>query len=126
MESLESLGLHVYMYIYHVNAMYVSMYFHYLCPCNHVCDNYQWSLPTFRTADNETLLLLAIRHQLHPVVDKLCDMGADLSICDCKGNSPLWVALRSRQEACAAKLVNKIYKPGIVQLYTMLYVYTWS
>ena len=59
-----------------------------------------------RTADNETLLLLAIRHQLHSVVDKLCGMGADLSVSDRKGNSPLWVALRSRQETCAEKLVS--------------------
>lgn len=61
----------------------------------------------FRTAENETLLLLAIRHQLHSVVDRLCSMGADLSVSDRKGNSPLWVALRSRQETCAAKLVSE-------------------
>ena len=59
-----------------------------------------------RTADDETLLLLGIRHQLHEVVERLCGMGADLSVSDCKGNSPLWVALRSRQYTCAEKLVS--------------------
>ena len=63
--------------------------------------------PQYRTADNETLLHLSIRHQLDVVVDRLCAMGADLSANDKKGNSPLWMALRSRQESCASKLVRE-------------------
>ena len=51
--------------------------------------------------------MLAIRHQLHQVVERLCGMGADLSVSDRRGNSPLWVALRSRQETCAEKLVSE-------------------
>ena len=40
-------------------------------------------------------------------MDHLCEvLGADLSIIDGKGNSPLWVALRSRQESIASKLVR--------------------
>ena len=58
-----------------------------------------------RTPQNETLLLIAIRHQLEKVADKLCEMGVDLSMADTQGNSPLWVALRSRQETIATKLV---------------------
>ena len=60
----------------------------------------------FRTPQNETLLLIAIRHQLEKVADKLCEMGVDLSMADTQGNSPLWVALRSRQETIATKLVG--------------------
>lgn len=59
-----------------------------------------------RTAQNETLLLVAIRHQLEPVADRLCDLGAEVGVSDASGNSPLWVALRSRQESVAAKLVG--------------------
>ena len=60
----------------------------------------------YRTPQNETLLLIAIRHQLEKVADKLCEMGVDLSMADTQGNSPLWVALRSRQETIATKLVG--------------------
>ena len=62
---------------------------------------------TPRTAQNETMLLLAIRHQLEPVADRLCDLGAEVGVADSSGNSPLWVALRSRQKSIAAKLVRK-------------------
>ena len=62
----------------------------------------------YRTPQNETLLLIAIRHQLEKVADKLCEMGVDLSMADTQGNSPLWVALRSRQETIATKLVRRL------------------
>lgn len=62
-----------------------------------------------RTAQNETLLLVAIRHQLEPVADRLCDLGAEVGVADAAGNSPLWVALRSRQESVAAKLVRQLH-----------------
>ena len=58
-----------------------------------------------RTPQNETHLLIAIRHRLEDVADRLCEMGVDLSMADTQGNSPLWVALRSRQETIATKLV---------------------
>ena len=58
-----------------------------------------------RTAYDETLLLLAICHQLEAVADRLCDLGAEVGVADADGNSPLWVALRSGQESIAAKLV---------------------
>ena len=63
-----------------------------------------------RTPQNESLLLLAIRHKLETVADKLCEMlGTDISAIsadDNSGNTPLWVALRSRQESIASKLVR--------------------
>ena len=59
-----------------------------------------------RTPQNENLLLLAIKHRLEAVADQLCEvLGTELSSADSKGNSPLWVALRSRQEDIASKLV---------------------
>lgn len=59
-----------------------------------------------RTPQNESLLLLAVKHKLEVVADHLCEvLGAELSSADSKGNSPLWVALRSRQENIASKLV---------------------
>ena len=62
---------------------------------------------TCRSPSNkEGLLILAIRHQLEPVADRLCEMGVDLGASDQHGNSPLWVALRSRQETIATKLVS--------------------
>lgn len=60
-----------------------------------------------RTPQNESLLLLAIKHKLEVVADHLCEvLGTELSSADSKGNSPLWVALRSRQETIASKLVR--------------------
>ena len=41
------------------------------------------------------------------MVDHLCEMGVELHTVDQEGNGPLWVALRSRQENIAAKLVSK-------------------
>lgn len=52
-------------------------------------------------------MILSICHQLETVVDQLCGMGAELGVTDLDGNSPLWVALRSRQESTAAKLVRQ-------------------
>ncbi len=61
----------------------------------------------YRTPQNESLLLLAVKHRLEVVADHLCEvLGMELSMADSKGNSPLWVALRSRQEAIATKLVS--------------------
>ena len=71
-----------------------------------------------RTPENETHLLIAIRHQLERVADKLCEMGIDLSAADTQGNSPLWVALRSRQETIATKLVSLHNSAG-----TYMYMY---
>lgn len=60
-----------------------------------------------RTPQNESLLLLAVKHKLEMVADHLCEvLGSELSVADSKGNSPIWVALRSRQETIAAKLVS--------------------
>lgn len=62
----------------------------------------------YRTSKNETLLLVAIKHKLEPVADRLCDLGAEASVADANGNSSLWVALRSQQESIAAKLVRRV------------------
>lgn len=48
---------------------------------------------------------MAIRHQLEEVADRLCEMGSDVGAVDVSGNSPLWVALRSRQQKIASRLV---------------------
>ncbi len=61
-----------------------------------------------RTPENESLLILALRHQLEDVADRLCELGVDVNQADSGGNSPLWVALRSKQEAVAAKLVQSL------------------
>ena len=63
--------------------------------------------PLHRGLHGESLLILSICHQLESVVDHLCEMGVDLNTVDQEGNGPLWVALRSRQENIAAKLVSK-------------------
>ena len=60
----------------------------------------------FRTKDNKTPLQLAIQCHLQPVVDALCQKGADLNNCDEKNNCPLWVALKSGQQDIAATLVS--------------------
>lgn len=59
-----------------------------------------------RTGDNDSFLIMALRHQLEDVADRMCELGADVNQTDSEGNSPLWVALRSKQEAVAAKLVR--------------------
>ena len=53
-------------------------------------------------------LLMAIRLQLEPVVDALCKRGADGNSSDENGNTPLWIALKSRQMDIAATLVSII------------------
>jgi len=67
----------------------------------------------YRTPQKESLLLLAIRHKLEAVADQLCEvLGADISnvsAADSDGNTPLWVALRSRQESIASKLVRGLH-----------------
>ena len=52
---------------------------------------------------------MAIRHQLPSVVQYLCEHGVDLHHHDRKGNSPLWMALRSKQEDVAKCLVSANY-----------------
>ena len=37
----------------------------------------------------------------------MCDIGIDVKVADDRGNTALWIALRSRQEAVAKKLVTK-------------------
>lgn len=62
-----------------------------------------------RSSSVDSLLLAAIRHQLTAVVDKMCDIGIDVKAADQKGNTALWIALRSRQEAIAKQLVTTIH-----------------
>jgi hypothetical protein len=51
--------------------------------------------------------VLSVKHKLEVVADHLCEvLGSELSLADSEGNSPLWVALRSRQETIASKLVS--------------------
>ena len=42
------------------------------------------------------------------MADRLCELGVEVNQSDQQGNSPLWVALRSKQEAIAAKLVGNV------------------
>ena len=56
--------------------------------------------------DNESYLVLAIKHQLQSLVKCLCEKGVDLGTPDTSGNVPLWVALRSKQENIASMLVR--------------------
>ena len=51
-------------------------------------------------------LLMAIRLQLDPVVDSLCKRGADVNSGDENGNTPVWIALKSRQMDIASTLVS--------------------
>ena len=60
----------------------------------------------FRTKDNKTPLQLAIQCHLQPVVNALCQKGADLNTCDEKNNCPLWVALKGGQQDIASTLVR--------------------
>ena len=55
-------------------------------------------------------------------MDHLCEMGVDLNTVDQEGNGPLWVALRSRQENIAAKLVSKPASQG-QELPLVQYIY---
>ena len=57
------------------------------------------------TKENMSPLLMAIRLQLEPVVDSLCKRGADENSSDENGNTPLWIALKSRQMDIATTLV---------------------
>ncbi len=50
-------------------------------------------------------ILMAIHLQLEPVVDALCKRGTDVNGSDENGNTPLWIALKSRQLDIAATLV---------------------
>ena len=73
----------------------------------------------YRTVDNESYLVLAIKHQLQSLVKCLCEKGVDLGTPDTNGNVPLWVALRSKQENIASMLVCtyvRMYMAHYVQL----------
>ena len=59
-----------------------------------------------RTKENISPLMMAIRLQLEPVVDALCKRGADVNKSDGNGNTPLWVALKSRRMNIASTLVS--------------------
>lgn len=58
------------------------------------------------SVDNMTALQLAIKRHLPLVVENLCRRGADMSVLDPDGKSPLWNALDSGQEEIASILVN--------------------
>lgn len=66
-----------------------------------------WCACPRRTQDGETALQLAIRNQLPLVVDAICTRGADMSVPDEKGNSPLWLALAGNLEDIASTLVRR-------------------
>lgn len=53
-----------------------------------------------------TALQLAIKRHLPLVVENLCKRGADMSVLDMDGNSPLWNALDTGQEEIASILVS--------------------
>ena len=94
-----------YLLIYLFNYLFIHVLYVAFCPQVFMCHSCT-CLHILRTSNNETLLLVAIKHQLEPVADRLCDLGAEVGVADAAGNSPLWVALRSRQESIAAKLVR--------------------
>lgn len=58
------------------------------------------------SVDNLSALQLAIKRHLPLVVENLCRRGANMSVLDTEGNSPLWNALDSGQEEIASILVN--------------------
>jgi ankyrin repeat protein len=62
---------------------------------------------------NLTALQLAIKRHLPLVVENLCKRGADMSVLDSEGNSPLWNALDSGQEDIASILVTYLNKINI-------------
>jgi ankyrin repeat protein len=57
------------------------------------------------TDENLTALQLAVKRHLPLVVENLCKRGANMSILDSEGNSPLWTALDTGQEDIASILV---------------------
>lgn len=59
-----------------------------------------------RSSDNLSALQLAVKRHLPLVVENLCKRGADMSILDSNGNSPLWNALDTGQEDIASILVH--------------------
>ncbi len=64
------------------------------------------SVFSFRsTDDNLTALQLAVKRHLPLVVENLCKRGANMSMLDSNGNSPLWTALDTGQEDIASILV---------------------
>ena len=75
-----------------------------------------------RGLHGESLLILSICHQLESVVDHLCEMGVELNTVDQEGNGPLWVALRSRQENIAAKLVSKPPRATLCACVAVLFI----
>lgn len=57
------------------------------------------------SVDNLTALQLAVKRHLPLVVENLCKRGANMSVLDIDGNSPLWTALDTGQEDIATILV---------------------
>ena len=51
-------------------------------------------------------LQLAVKRHLPLVVENLCKRGAEMSVLDSEGNSPLWTALDTGQEDIASILVS--------------------
>ena len=58
------------------------------------------------TRDSLTPLQLAVRRHLPLVVEHLCRRGAEMSVLDSEGNSPLWTALDTGQEEVCNKTVG--------------------
>ena len=50
---------------------------------------------------------MAIEKELGPVVENLCQLGADVNGTDKDGNTPLLIALRSKQFDIASILVRR-------------------
>lgn len=62
-----------------------------------------------RTQEGATALQLAISNQLPLVVDAICTRGADMSVVDDSGDTPLWLALDNSLEDIASTLVCGTY-----------------
>lgn len=78
-------------------------------------------VPNNRTVDNESYLVLAIKHQLQSLVKCLCEKGVELGTPDTSGNVPLWVALRSKQENIASMLVCNVAIENHIYVHTCVY-----
>ena len=61
----------------------------------------------YRTKQDKTILQMAIEKELGPVVENLCQLGADVNGTDKDGNTPLLIALRSKQFDIASILVRR-------------------
>lgn len=68
--------------------------------------NQKVDISTRASDENLTPLQLAVKRHLPLVVENLCKRGADMSVLDSEGNSPLWTALDTGQENIAEILVS--------------------